>query len=31
MYQVLFEDYPPRQAVEDLMIRERRSEIETLV
>ena len=31
MYQVLFEDYPPRQAVEDLMIRERRSEIETII
>lgn len=31
MYQVLFEDYPPRQAVEDLMIRERRSETEHLL
>ena len=30
MYQVLFEDYPPRQAVEDLMIRERRSETEAV-
>ncbi|HHW12362.1 MAG TPA: NAD(P)H-dependent glycerol-3-phosphate dehydrogenase [Firmicutes bacterium] len=30
MYQVLFEDYPPRQAVEDLMIRERRSETEDI-
>ncbi len=30
MYQVLFEDYPPRQAVEELMIRQRRSEMETL-
>jgi glycerol-3-phosphate dehydrogenase (NAD(P)+) len=28
MYQILFEDYSPRQAVEDLMVRERRSEIE---
>lgn len=30
MYQILFEDYSPRQAVEDLMVRERRSEIETI-
>jgi glycerol-3-phosphate dehydrogenase (NAD(P)+) len=30
MYQVLFENYPARQGVEDLMIRERRSEIEAI-
>ncbi|HEY8392554.1 MAG TPA: NAD(P)H-dependent glycerol-3-phosphate dehydrogenase [Capillibacterium sp.] len=31
MYQILFANYPARQAVEDLMIRERRSEMEDLL